>query len=319
MSIKYISEIKNDRILKWIIIGIFAPIIILILGIILALLGVNLGNSSNNIIYVLIYVFTISLASLIIYLPFIKKGVYRTKETKILIGIWIVLSSLVLILYSVINNISLKDFLTTPLIIYLVLIISFVFFIVGIPLFIVYVLMMRVKESSRMLVIYGLTLSIILSIASALIVYVYKPNLVKVDYPFTFSHYGNSYACEGLVIGVAQSDPDKYKISPNAKGISIEASTSTKNLDKVAIEIDGNNLKFTTQSNVQAGETQGRPMQIIENSDKYLVASDRLNVGLKPYDVFTLNKTSGVALWTENLIGFMSEDPEGFSEYLICR
>lgn len=318
MSIKYISGIKNDRILKWIIIGIITPVIIIILGIILALLGVNLGNSSNNIINVLIYVFTISLALLIIYVPFIKRGVQRTKETKILIGVWVILSSLLLILYSVINNISLKDFLTSSLIIYLVLIISFVFFIIGIPLFIVCTLMMKVKENSRMLVIYGLTLSIILSIASALIVYVYKPNLVKVDYPFSFSHYGNSYACEGLVIGVAQSDPDKYKISPSTKGISIE--TSTKNLDKVAIEIDGNSLKFTTQANIQVGDTQGRPMQIIENSDKYLVAADRNDVGVKSYDIFTLNKTSGVALWTENqMIGFPSEDPSGFTQYLICR
>lgn len=159
---------------------------------------------------------------------------------------------------------------------------------------------------------------ILLVITSSIATYYFKPNTIKISYPFTFKHYGNDYACEGLIVQGIYTDDGA--IDKSRKGI--YANNSTENLDTIAISINGDKLDFTTGAGVKAGITHGTPLKIIENSDKTLAAIDRDETGLAtPVDVFTMNKDTGLALWSRSLkTGLLtSKDPTSETEYLICR
>lgn len=311
-----VSNIREDKILKWLLLGIFSPILILILMLLAFALRIDLPNSSG-LFSILIYIFTISLFSIVIYIPFIKKS-ERTKDTKLIISLWITVSIIILGIWERISSFPVS--INKPQDdIFLLVPISLVLIGVGIPFFIINFILNRLDEKSRKIILKSIVFSLFFSSFLALTVYYLKPLKTQIFYPYTFQHYGSDYACEGLV--VTSTSTDDGKIDPSKKGIYAEISTSSKQLDKLAISIKDNELEFTTSADVETGSTKGRPLNIIENSDNYLVAADRDTTGLaKPYGVFIMNKKTGMALWNQSLMrGFPSDDPLSDVEYFVCR
>src|ERR1700716_2528115 len=91
---KIIVNIKNDRILDILLLGVLGPLGFLIIVVISAISGitlpVNLGSSFANI---LLIVFNVSVPLLIGYLAFVKLKIFnKSSLTKFFSALWILLS-----------------------------------------------------------------------------------------------------------------------------------------------------------------------------------------------------------------------------------
>lgn len=148
-----------------------------------------------------------------------------------------------------------------------------------------------------------------------------KPQL-KVNYPNLSSHLGNSFACEGLLNSEVYASNGALG---HEKGIFTKS--SSKNVDKITIEIDGNDLRFTftSQTDIRVGTARAKPLPITENSQNRLIAVDTqsprsLGSNGNPVDVFAMDKQSGLAAWTRTEPDFIgTTGPYTITEYLVCR
>ncbi len=313
----FLESIYKDKILLLIIAGIAIPIIFLLVILLFAAIQMDsLAKSMGSLFSPMMYIFSVAIVLSVIYIPFFKKTSHgRTKRTKIVMLLWLFTSIAVLVFSSEKVPLSSSDFSTNTLsweAAYLAL----VLFLVGVPFFVLNLIQSKVADSTGKAIIYATFSALLFSLITGVTIYVLKPATLKVAYPYILTHYGNSYSCQGLLNQSIISDNGNI-----SKKAGITAESTTKSVDTIAININNNQLDFVTTAGVQLGDTKGKPLQIVENSDKFLVAIDRDETGLsKPMDVFTLNKKSGIALWSRSLESeLFSDDPTSETEYLICR
>lgn len=315
---KYLTEfIYKDKILLVLLAGILTPIVFLLIGVLMFYLQMEaMSKSISSLFTPLFYVFTFSLLALVIYVPFIKKtSKARTKETKIIIAIWLLISVILLVFLNEKIPLSLSD-LKIETIAGISIYVGGVLFLVGIPFFILNLILSRAVESKKMIIIWSVVVVIIASSLSALIGYNIKPTKIVVPYPIAIKHYGDSYACEGLTTSTSFANKENLG---NGNGVIVDS--GTKNVDRLAIKIDGENLQFVTGASVQIGETNSPPLNILQNDDKRLIAVDLAKPDSnRAINVFILNKENGLAAWQETETNYvLTGNPSGYTEYFVCR
>jgi len=107
-----------------------------------------------------------------------------------------------------------------------------------------------------------------------------------------------------------------YANTIGEKGILAQLARGT---DKISIEVDGDVLYFLTGAGFNLGGAKGAKFQVLHNSEQQILAIT--SEGGKTVDVFTLNKKTGLAVWTKTrFLDFMSGgNPSAQSFYLMCR
>lgn len=103
------------------------------------------------------------------------------------------------------------------------------------------------------------------------------------------------------------------------KGISGELSKGT---DKISVRIKGNILHFLSGASFETGEANAAQFQIIHNSDEQVsgILTQKTAFGLT-VDIFTLNKKTGMAVWTKTRSSDLlaGGNPSAQSLYLKCK
>jgi len=153
--------------------------------------------------------------------------------------------------------------------------------------------------------------AIFISVLVGLAVYLIKPTEIRVDFPYTLDSSGKqSYSCEALTGTYMYGDENEGIIAKTFKGT-----------DKIAIEIENDNLKFLTGAAVGIGNAEGDTWNIVKNNDKNIVAVyNGLNEPLGDFNIFMLNKKNGIGVWSKietNLI--LTDNPGAQAYHLICR
>ena len=89
--------------------------------------------------------------------------------------------------------------------------------------------------------------------------------------------------------------------------------------DKISIQVDGDVLYFLTRAGFNLGEATGAKFQVLQNSEEQIQAIS--SEGGNTVDVFTLNKKTGLAIWTKarSIDLFSGGNPSAQSFYLMCR
>lgn len=169
---------------------------------------------------------------------------------------------------------------------------------------------MQEKQNKKFLIKYILFL-IVSSCLIGVIVYLVRPNEIKVLYPYKVNLMPTeAYACEALTGTYMYADKDEGVVSKTFKGT-----------DKIAIKIKGNKLKFLTRASVEIGNAEADEWQIIKNEKNNLVAVlSGLDQPLGDINIFMLNKQNGIGIWSkteQNLV--LSENPGTQAYQLICR
>lgn len=322
---KLLEPILQDRVLKLLLLGIFGPVILVVLDILTSYLGIKLSLTSGIFNY-LLYIFGISLFSLAMYIPFFKKTTTpKTKETKALIFIWILVSLITLLVLAKIYPDQLstgEGLLPSPSlenISLLLLIFGAVLSIVGIPFIILNLIMGKSSPQKRQVIIFSVGSAVIASLISGGLVYIFKPNFYITEFPYINEELNRQlsqkeWVCDGIVYSRLNADKDSiYRERDGVKGL-VE-----KDKNKINIKIDGDLLNFNTQAAFEVGITEGEPFQIVRNDMDYLVAVDT-NDDKTFVDTIVLEKSTGLATWTKNRTSFFPQGhPEAQSFYLICR
>lgn len=131
-----------------------------------------------------------------------------------------------------------------------------------------------------------------------------------------------NYICYGKVIVNVQANK---AIGTNKSGIYAGVSSKSDELDRINIQIGGKpygtSLKFDANTNVNAQE-----YTITENDDSILSAYNitkgkwgEINNNITSISIFTLNKQTGIALWSYGSPQYLfSSNPGGYIENLLC-
>jgi len=157
--------------------------------------------------------------------------------------------------------------------------------------------------------------TLIISILVGFGVYYYKPTQTYTTIPFSTKILNtHSISCEAILssyIWGANTIREEGKI---------KASVS-KGTDKIAIEMDDDRLYFLSSASQQTGTARGVEWNIVKNTDKKTVAILFNSENTFPnYNLFILNKETGIAIWTKSREDYIASDnPDTQSYYLICR
>lgn len=147
-------------------------------------------------------------------------------------------------------------------------------------------------------------------------VYFLKPTKTQLPFPFTSELMDKiNYSCESLV-GTSMYGQDEKSYG---KGIFAEIFKGT---DKIAIEINNDKLYFLTKAALESGIARDEePFTIIKNTNNQLIAIDsRIDKPAQDINIFALNKTNGIAVWTKTSSDyFPTKNPAAQSYYLVCR
>lgn len=314
---RVIVLIREDQILKWLLIGIFGPLGLLLLMVLSGFLGIKVPLLGDIFIY-LVYIFFISLFSISIYLPFFKKtSVAKTNETKILIFLWLLISFITLISWSAISSfkLSLSSFDSIML---LLAPISAVLFLIGLLFLILNYFLGKSSAQKRQVLIFSIISAVIASLITAALIYQLKPLKRSIQvYPYEI-HNGTSFGCSTKLGATLFPRPDyEDKVFKNVDGVLFDDDKT-----KMAIEIDGNELKMLTAGAIEIGITEPARLRIIKNNESELVAVDleediAIDSGA---GTFILNKKSGTAVWTKTKPAFIgSQLPDAQAYFMECR
>ena len=129
----------------------------------------------------------------------------------------------------------------------------------------------------------------------------------------------NQCRCEAIVSTGLFADTTS--LSPNIKkGISAGLNKGT---DKISIQIDGDTLYFLSGASFETGEAKPAQFKIFHHSKEHLLAiiSEETPAGGYTVDIFTLNKKTGLAVWTKTRSSelFRGNIPSAQTFYLKCR
>lgn len=159
-----------------------------------------------------------------------------------------------------------------------------------------------------------LFLLIVISAATGTSVYFFKPAKIRLPFPYTIKPINEyQYSCEALVGSFIRGGDTVFE-----KGIFAEVNKGT---DKIAIEVEEDKMYFLTQASVGIGTARGEPWTVVRNTDHRIVAVyDGLDEIGTDFNMFILNKTNGIAVWTKTHSDlFGTENPAAQSFYLVCR
>lgn len=315
--------ISEDKILKLILSGVLVPLVLVGSDILLNYLGIKLSITGDIFNY-LIYAFGVSLFAFVIYIPFFKKTASpKTKEVKALIILWLFVSFIVLIFLAKIypNLLSTGEGMLPSLslenIAFLLLILGAVLFAVGIPFFVLNVIIEKALPQKRQLIISSVVSIVIASLIAAALMYLFKPNKTSTEiYPWDLED-STQFSCS-IKIGTTLFPRQNLKKDALE---TIDGALFTNDKTKMAIEIDGKVLKMLTATSVGVGINKPAEFTIIKEDENNVVAvypeSDNLFPGI---DTFILHKKSGTAVWTKSSPGsLISKLPDAQAYYMECR
>lgn len=314
---KILFILKEDQILKYLLLGVFGPLGLYILMFVSNFLGIQLGFLGNIFTY-LFYIFIASLISLVIYLPFFKKSsTAKSKETKILISFWLLISFIALSVWSSLSSFK-PSFSSLDFMMFELLIVGGVLLVVGIPFLILNYILGKSSGEKRKLVIFSVCSAIISSLAIATLVYVFKPTKVALQiFPWDLKDR-TSFSCSTKMGAAFFPRPNYEKNTMET----VDGELFTNDKTKMAIEIDGKELKMITATAVEAGMTEPARLNIVRENDSELVAVDfETDIAIdKGIGTFILNKKTGTAVWTKSKPTFFTTTlPETQAHYMECR
>ena len=92
-------------------------------------------------------------------------------------------------------------------------------------------------------------------------------------------------------------------------------------VDEISIEIEGNTLYFLTGASFNLGEAKAAKFQVIYNTEEEVLAICPQQTAGYTVDIFTLNKKTGLAVWTKtrSFDLLSGSTPSAQSFYLICK
>ncbi|MBU1000477.1 hypothetical protein KKE78_03735 [Patescibacteria group bacterium] len=314
---KILFILKEDQVLKYLLLGVFGPLGLYILMFVSNFLGIQLGFLGNIFTY-LFYIFIASLISLVIYLPFFKKtSTAKSKETKILVSFWLLISFVVLSVWSAVSSFK-PSFSSLDFIMFELLIVGGVLFIVGIPFLIFNFVLGKASIQRRQVLIFSVCSAVISSLIVAGLVYIFKPTKVALQiFPWDLKDR-TSFSCSTKMGAVFFPKPNYEKNTMET----VDGELLTNDKTKMAIEIDGKELKMITATAVEAGMTEPARLNIVRENDSELVAVDlETDISIdQGIGTFILNKKSGTAVWTKSKPAFFTTTlPETQAYYMECR
>ncbi|MFH1407471.1 MAG: hypothetical protein ABIG91_00310 [Patescibacteria group bacterium] len=316
---KFYAFIKKDRVLGLLLLGVCVPLLLLVLGFLLNLVGVRVKLYSGFGDY-LLYTFVVSFFLVLLYIPFFKKPVTsKTLETKVFIFIWLLISLVILTTWAKITSFevasNLDGFQNSIL---LLLPISAVLFLVGIPFLIIDYILVKSSIQKRQKVVFSICLVVFTALLTTPLVYALKPSRAVIQiYPWDLKE-GKQFSC-ATKIGATLFP------RPNFEGRiyeMVDGNLFTRDETKLAIEIDGSELKMLTTSSVEIGITEPARLVIVKEDENLLIAIDPeldsyINRGV---GTFILNKKSGTAVWTKSKPSILnSQMPYVQMYYMECR
>src|SRR3989344_5293184 len=173
IKMKIPQIISEDKIVKWLLLGIVGPLVLVALDVLSNFLGIKVSITGGIFNY-LLYILGISLFSLTIYVPFFKKNTTpKTKETKTLIFIWLLVSLITLFVLAKIypdllsTGEGLFPTLSLENIAFLLLILWVELFVVGIPFFILNFIMEKGSTQRRQVIIFSVGSAVMTSLIVA--------------------------------------------------------------------------------------------------------------------------------------------------------
>ena len=241
----------------------------------------------------------------------------KTKETKMLIFLWILISFIALMVWAGISSfqLSLDNFET---VMFLLLPTGAVLFIVGIPFLILNFILGKSSGNKRQIVVFSVSAAVITSLLVATLVYIFKPNRVAIQiYPWDLKD-GRQFSCS-TKMGTTLFPKPNYK---DHTFETVDGALFTNDKTKMAIEIDGKELKMLTATAVEIGMTEPAKLVIVRENDSELVAVDlQSDIAIDPgIGTFILNKKSGTAVWTKSKPSFITSSlPDVQAYYMECR
>lgn len=170
----------------------------------------------------------------------------------------------------------------------------------------------------RQVLIFSVSSAIVASLVTAALVYTFKPLNTSIQiYPYDLQDR-TSFSCStklGTTLFPQQDYEDKvFK--------TVDGALFSDDKTKMAIEIDGKDLKMITATAVEAGMTEPARLHIVRNSDSELVAVDlQEDIAIDPgAGTFILNKKSGTAVWTKTKPAFIGlQLPDAQAYFMECR
>lgn len=318
-----LRSLAEDKILMLILLGIFGPLVLVALDILLNFLGIKVSITGGIFNY-LIYAFGISLFSLTIYVPFFKKTVLpKTNETKALVFIWILVSLIVLVVLAKIyppllsTGGRIPPSLSLENIAYLLLILGAILVVIGIPFLILNLIMGKGSPQKRQIITFSVGSFVIASLATATLMYIFKPNRTAIEiYPMDLK--GTEFSCS---VRMGATLFPKQNLEKNIME-TIDGALFTDDKTKMAIEIDGKVLKMLTATSVEVGINKPAELVIVREDENELIAVDPESDILidKGIGTFVLNRKNGVAVWTKSKPSFFTTAlPEAQAYYMECR
>lgn len=314
---KVLRFLAEDKILRLLLLGVLGPLFLVILDVLIGFLGIEFSITGGIFNYA-IYVFIASFVSFIIYIPFFKKTANtKTKETKILIFFWLLISVVVLIVWAQIASfqLSLESFET---IMFSLLPASFVLFVVGVPFLLLNIILGKGSNQKRQILIFSVSSVVVASLITATLVYFLKPSRTAIQiYPWDLKD-GKQFSCS-TKMGTTLFPRSNYK-----KHIMeiIDGDLFTNDKTKMAIEIDGKILKMLTATSVEIGIAEPTKLAIVRENENELIAVDPesdVMIG-RGVGTFILNKKSGTAVWTKSKPSFIGTSlPNVQAYYMECR
>lgn len=171
------------------------------------------------------------------------------------------------------------------------------------------------KKSSFKKIRYPFLLLIAFVLGGSL-VYVFVPKKKVVSlFPYeTTNTYSLSCSTE---LGAVMFPQVNYEENALEK---VEAEIVTEG-SNIALEVDGDTLKFMTATSVEVGQMDPAEFAIFRNDEEVLVALHyEKAAGTRSIsDTFVLNKKTGFGVWTKSSTSFFGNDmPDGQVYYLRC-
>jgi hypothetical protein len=162
-----------------------------------------------------------------------------------------------------------------------------------------------------------------------------RDKIVSRDLPASTPAKMSRLACEAVLsTGIGPTHPSEAEMLQVAAGSFFKPEAERNQLlntirldaesrvgtDKLAIEIEGDSMKFMTRAAVDAGIAATAPFRIVRNDQDALVAIavDDIANGVA-VNSFLLNKKNGLAVWTKARSRFLLEQPDTAAYYLRCQ
>lgn len=318
------QSIAEDNILKVLLLGIAGPLVIFVLGVLASLLKIEIPFLTSFAFSInTIYIFGISMFLLLLYVPIIKKtSTPKTKEAKVLIWIWLLLSTIIWLVFLIADPLHWTpagpiNVFTFESLAILIFSAGIILFIAGLPFLGVYIFLSRNSSQKRQVIIFSFASFIVASLLTGTGVYLLKPAKSSISiFPWDLKN-GKQFSCS-TKMGTTLFPKQNLK-----KDVleTIDGALFTNDKTKMAIEIDGKVLKMLTATSVEVGINKPAEFSIVKENEDELVAvyleSDNLFSGV---DTFILHKKSGAAVWTKSSTSsLISKLPDAQAYYMECR